>query len=117
MRGDLRQQRRAWRYHFARQQVGVDDRHAEGGEQVGDRGLAAGNAAGESDAKAARAWISVVRDTDARYRSTTALPEDQCKPAGDGEKRTEGDLRVFALALADHDARRRTMAPTRTRRG
>ena len=31
--------------------VGVDDRHAERGEQVGDGGLAAGDAAGEGDAE------------------------------------------------------------------
>ncbi len=30
------------------------------------------------------------------------MPGDQREPAGDGEERSEGELRVASLALADH---------------
>ena len=108
------QQRRAGRHHFARQQVGVDDGDAERGEQIGDGGFAAGDAAGEPHAEAARHAFSVRREQ-CEVAVDDVVAGHQREPAGDREERAERDLRVLALALADHDVRRRRRRRRRTR--
>ena len=79
--------------HFARQHVGVDDGHAQRREQVGDRGFAAGDAAGQPDAEAARMLTEPATRT-AKIALDDLVADQQAQPAGGREERAEGDLGV-----------------------
>ena len=46
---DLRECRRAWLHDVSGKLIRIDNGHAEIGEEVGDGGFAAGDAAGEAD--------------------------------------------------------------------
>ncbi len=54
----LAQARRARRDHLRGRLIGVDDRDAKLRESLGNRALAAGDAAGKADAQAAPPWLS-----------------------------------------------------------
>ena len=86
--------------------VGVDDRHAERGEEVGDGGLAAGDATGERDAEGSGTHAARSRSTVQPGQRQVAADDlrspHQRDPAGGGEIRAERN-RDVAVAAAQHD--------------
>ena len=99
---------------FAREHVRVDDGNAEGLEQARDRGFAAGDAAGEADAKA-RALIAAAHGCwpkSAEVAVHQLLAEHQHEPAGRGKEGAEGDRGRAVLALQRRASTMPTTAPT-----